>query len=456
MELITILTFPPAVLKKISYFLMMFLASISLFPREYVYNEDLDIHPLPFALRIFTLDKSKNIIGRTVDDGNTLYKIIDNGNSLKKIYTFPEPVVGIRVMDNNDILVSTDRDHWDPHTPCNVYLSKDNGHTFSIIKTLTESGAIWWSMSADKHNIIYIGEYGPKGVNQSKRVWKSPDFGKSWSIIFTAPNVEGVHIHLVAVDPFTQALWVSYGDDRDGVLVSYDQGHTWNFIVESQPTAIIFTRDNIYFGEDEPGNGAVSVYDKADGSYKRNLFKVKKFGNYAGPVYDMAMGSNGILYVPFMKYPFLEHKPSLWISDGKEWNLIMECTNAQKAFEGFENIAGPDRFGYIYTYKYKIKDFSSLPLKNPGPGLPENGSVVPPGRIRWVWSQVKGADSYRLLVAEDPRFKKKILKAVVNQSFYTSSLPGNKQFYWKVKSLKKHMLTTGWSKVYGFKTLPGR
>ncbi len=433
----------------------MFLIFTPLFPGDYVYNEDLEIDPLPFALRIFTLDNSKNIIGRTVENGNTLYKIIDNGNSLRPLYTFPDPVVGIRVMDNNDILVSTDRDHWDPHTPCTIYLSRDNGHTFSPIKTILESGAIWWSMAADRNHNIYIGEYGPKGVDQSKRVWKSPDSGKSWNIIFTAPKVEGVHIHLVAVDPFTQALWVSYGDDRDGVLVSYDQGQTWNFIVASQPTSIIFTRNYIYFGEDEFQNGAVSVYDKAAGIYKRNSFKSNKFGNYAGPVYDMAIGSTGILYVPFMKYPFLEHKPSLWIGDGEEWNLILECPNAKEAFEGFENIAGPDRFGYIYTYKYKIKDFSSLPLKNPVPRLPENDSAVPPGHIEWAWSHVKGVDSYRLVVATDPGFQKKILRVEVNKPFFFSSLPGNQRFYWKVKSLKKHMLTTAWSKVYMFKTLPG-
>jgi hypothetical protein len=38
-------------LKKATYSLIMFLIFTPLFPRDYAYNEDLEIDPLPFALR---------------------------------------------------------------------------------------------------------------------------------------------------------------------------------------------------------------------------------------------------------------------------------------------------------------------------------------------------------------------------------------------------------------------
>jgi hypothetical protein len=425
-----------------------------LLPADYVFNKNLPIQHLNFTLRIFTLDNNKTIIGRTFEKGNILYKVIENGNALQPLYSFPEPIVGIHIMRDNYILVSTDMDHWNPHTPCKIYLSRNNGKSFTHIKTLDQSGAIWWSMSSDRYNNIYIGEYGPKGVNQSKQVWKSSDLGKSWSVIFQAPNIEGIHIHLVAVDPFTQALWISYGDDKDGVLVSYDQGETWKFVSRSQPTSIVFSKDKIFFGEDMLYNGAVSVYDKTNKTYTRQIFKVNRFGNFAGPVYDMTMGAGNLLYVPFMKYPFLRHIPSLWVGNGSQWNLIMLCPDAQDRFEGFENIAGPDKFGYIYTSTYKIKDFSSLPLKNPDPLKPINKSVVSPKNITIRWKRVYGVDGYRLIIATDNEFKKRVLQADVREPFVTTTLHGNDRFYWKVKSLKKNMLTTSYSQTVWFVTSP--
>ena len=425
-----------------------------LFSVEYIFNKSLPIQRLNYTLRIFTLDNDNTIIGRTYDRGNILYRVVSNGDALQPIYTFPEAIVGIHAMKEHHILVSTDSDHWNPETPCIIYLSKDNGQTFSPIKTLAQSGVIWWSMSSDRCNNIYIGEYGPKGVNQSKQVWKSSDLGKSWSVIFRAPNEEGVHIHLVAVDPYTQALWVSYGDTRDGVLVSYDQGNTWKFVIRSQPTAIVFTNDNIYFGEDMLFNGAVSVYDKGRGTYTRHIFKCKKYGNYAGPVYDMTMGANRLLYVPFMKYPSLEHSPSLWVGDGKEWNLIMECSVPREGFEGFENIAGPDKFGYIYTSTYKIKDFTSLPLKKPLPRFPKHQAKISPQNVTIEWEPVNDVDAYNLIIATSITFKNPLLNVEVKEPFIHTDLPGNTRCCWKVKGLKRYMLTTSWSRVVWFDTLP--
>lgn len=437
-------------------FFILFSGFHFLFSADYVYHRDLDIHPLNFTLNIFTLDNHKNIIGSTNRGGNILCKVIDNGNSLKTIHTFPVTIMGIHVMKNDYILVSTDVDHWNPDTPCKIYLSRDNGETFSHIKTLPQSCAVWWSIASDAVNNIYIGEYGPKGINQSKRVWKSPDFGETWKVVFTAPNVEGVHIHLVAVDPFTQHLWVSHGDDRDGIYVSPDAGGTWKLIHKSQPTSILFTGDKVYFGEDMLYIGAVSIYDKKEGNYISKILNVKRFGNYAGPVYDMTIGANNILYVPFVKYDFLKHKPSLWIGDGKEWNLVMEGPDTGDQSGGFVNIAGPDRAGYIYTQNYKIRDFTSLPLKNPILQVPENRLRVNAADIKMAWSKIKNVDQYRLVVAEDRGFKKKVLEIDVKDTSFTASLPANKRFSWRVKSLKKHMLTSSWSATYSFVTLRPR
>jgi hypothetical protein len=442
--------------KKIKNILIFFGYFFSLMglltPAEYLFDKNLDIQPLNYSLRIFTLDNHGNIIGRTAEKGNLLYKVVEKGHALELLSTFPEQIVGIHVMTGGRIIVSTDMDHWNPRTPCRVYLSEDRCQTFGIIKTLPHSGAIWWSMASDSRGNLYVGEYGPKEKSRSKRVWKSPDLGKTWEVIFTAPDVDDVHIHLVKTDPYTGDLWVTHGDARDGVYVSRNQGRTWTLITRSQPTAMVFGKVKIYFGEDKPHRGAVSVYDRATGKYLKNIFKCTKYGNYAGPVYDMTLGSNNILYVPFMKYPFLKHRPSLWIGDGKQWNLIMECVDANGRFEGFENIAGPDKFGYIYTKGYRLKDFSSLPLKSPLPLTPPDNAVIVPGKTTLTWSPGTGASHYRLVLAEDEEFETLFLKKTVASHYVTVSLPGGKRFFWRVKSLKTHLFTTSWSPVRGFET----
>jgi hypothetical protein len=195
--------------------------------------------------------------------------------------------------------------------------------------------------------------------NRPVSVWKTEDHGNTWSVIFQAPNETGVHIHRVAVDPFTDFLWVTYGDDIKGTYYSEDEGLTWTKVREAQPTGVVFTTDAIYWGEDtNPDIGLVTRYDKQTGTFE-TVFNASEFGNYGGSIYDMAIGREGLLYVPLMKYPEQTHKPSLWVGDGEKWALLRSGEGGTTlTAQGFPCISHPDKDGYIYVHGYKIKDLS--------------------------------------------------------------------------------------------------
>ncbi len=310
---------------------------------------DKHIESVPYNLHNFSVDKNGNAYG---SKNNELFRIVDKGEQIELVYKFPNRINSIHIMDNDYFVVATDDDWWDTQKPCKIYCSKNKGTTFELIKILKRSSALWWSISSDKKGNLYVGEYGPKGEGISKNVWKSMDYGKTWSIIFSAPNRKGHHIHRVAVDPYTGFLWVTYGDDDSGIYMSKNEGDTWEKLHRSQPTAIAFTKDAIYFGADCKA-GIIRRYDRIEKTLK-TVFNASKLGNFGGSVYDMGVGRNGLIYIPFQKYGDQDHYATLWVGNGKDWQLLM--TFKKDIIGGASTISNPDKYGMLYITGFKIED----------------------------------------------------------------------------------------------------
>lgn len=313
------------------------------------------VKPTKYHLNHFTVDRYGNAFGSS---GNKLYRIVDNGDETELVYEFPDNVNGIHVMDNGTFIVATDDNWWDPRTPCRIYRSTANSAAFELIKTIEKSSALWWSIASDRKGNLYIGEYGPKDRDLSKNVWKSTDYGDTWDVTFKAPNRIGVHIHRVAVDPFTDFLWVTHGDKYDGTYVSRDCGMTWENVREAQPTAVAFTQDAIYWGEDTR-KGIVTRYDRLKKKWK-TVLKASKLGTYGGSIYDMAVGRGGLIYAPLVKYPNHDHLATLWVSDGQDWRLLMTLESEKGKSSGATSIGGPDKYGMLYITGFKIEDRNQL------------------------------------------------------------------------------------------------
>lgn len=306
-----------------------------------------------YALASLTLGIDGYVYGAKA---NSLHRIIGEGERTEEILTLPDAINGIHFMANSYWVIATDADRWDTTKPCRIYLSKDQGKTVTEIKVLEKPSAIYWSLASDKENNIYVGEYGPKDIGVSERVWKTSDFGKTWRVTFQTKHKRRGHIHRVIVDPYTNHLLVSHGDGKKarGVHMSKDNGLSWQQIHDQKSTGFAFTEDKIYFGEDTR-KGLITAYDRNTGKVGVQFVPGKR-GNYAGSTYDLAIGSFEQVFAPLVKYPHRDHPASLWVGKDTTWKQLLVFDSQPGQVAGAPTIAGPDKYGYLYVQGYKIED----------------------------------------------------------------------------------------------------
>ena len=318
----------------------------------------IEIRPMTPRLSFFSRDAEGHGLG--VGD-NTLYRIADGGARVTAVHTFPSHINGVHVTLGGVIIVATDDDWWNPTSLCRLYRSRDGGATFEVVKAFRGGSALWWSLASDSAGSLYVGEYGPRGVGQSKRVWKSTDDGDTWSVAFRALDVDGVHLHRIAVDPYTDDVWVTQGDaGYQATFVSRDHGATWNWVRDSQATSVVFTPEAIYWGEDSY-RGQVTRFSRTSQVFE-TVLDASTEGNFGGSVYDMAVGRTGLVYVPMVKYSNQSHVPALWVGAGEQWQLLLSTPVAEDRFGGFRHISPPDNDGYLYVEGYRIADPSPPPV----------------------------------------------------------------------------------------------
>ena len=317
--------------------------------REQVFSAA--ITPVDYRLQRFSIDSHGQAYGT---GGHKLYKIDSISDDTVELFEFDAAIIGFHITANDEFIISTDNNHWSEKTPCNIYASNNLGSDFVKIKQINGGCPVWMSISSDR-DYVYIGEYGPKKPNVSKTVWKHNLNSGQWDIIFQAPLNSKSHIHRVAVDPYTNYLWVTIGDTRKnrGVFLSKDQGESWQQVLDSQATGIAFSTDKIYWGEDKKDYGWVSATDK-QGNNSAVVFNAKNFGNYAGSIYNLVALPDGGLLVPIMKYADSDNAASLWHFDQQNWELLMIFESLPGQGKDTSGIAGPDKNGFVLLTGYKV------------------------------------------------------------------------------------------------------
>lgn len=304
-----------------------------------------------FSLSPLSMSADKTIFGAM---GNTLYQITDNDKLIER-HRFNAPVVGLHIVDNKTILISTDKGHFDTSNPCTIYLSLDAGNSFKKILTLPHAAALSWSLSSNQQGDIFVAEYGDKDKGVAHRLWRSNDLGESWQVIFETPDEKGNHLHRIAVNPFNNDLWLSVGDGKHqrGIFCSQDNGKNWQYMADSQATGIAFSGNKIFLGEDKADRGQVSVMLN-DKHKLKQLLKVNKLGNFSGSIYQL-LSVDGSLYVPFMQYGDQLHNASVWQYQDDTWQPLIIHKNNKLGINN-SSIAGPDKNGWIYlSTGHKIK-----------------------------------------------------------------------------------------------------
>ena len=317
-----------------------------------------EIYKTEFDLRNLTMGLDRRVIG---SKGKKLYRVADNGSNLELLYDFAHPITGIHVTPELDVVISTDTDIRDPASPCSIYISKQGEMEFSLVKQIAGACALSWSFTSDRFSTLYMGEYGPKKPGIAKKVWRTTDKGKTWRIIFSEKDIvaretQKTHIHRVAIDPFTNYLWVTVGDGvyNRGIYLSKDGGESWKRQFKSQATGVAFTKNSIFWGEDDR-LGVISEFNRKTGR-NRVVLNASENGNFGGSVYSLLMGARGTLYAAMMKYPDQSHIASLWSMKNGNWNRLIEYSSVDGVGVSVDSIAGPDSNGWIYVPGFKFLD----------------------------------------------------------------------------------------------------
>lgn len=342
---------------------------------EHLHFKQLSINYTGTNYVSFTHARSRGALkGYVFARGNGITELVRlENNQATILHTFSERVHSIHRTENGSLVVVTKAayDVADNSTEAHLYLSTDGGLSFVLSKTFGV-GVIprHWSIDSDSDNTIYVGEYGNKGLGSGRplHVWK---YNGTWHNIYVAPNQTGIHIHLVAFDPHTDYLWISYGDVKQALLYSTDRGETWTTVNDVwQPISIAFTPDAIYLGLDVE-EGIIIRYDRSSGQFDEVLNLYRETDQvFGGPPYDMTIGDDEVIYATFRRYSWHEHRSCILASpDGYDWYLIWNGTSSEY---GHNTIGGPDGHKLIYFGGHVLKDFKRSELgHSASPGFEE-------------------------------------------------------------------------------------
>ncbi|MFX0203150.1 MAG: WD40/YVTN/BNR-like repeat-containing protein, partial [Candidatus Hodarchaeota archaeon] len=217
-----------------------------------------------------------------------------------------------------------------------IYRSIDGGNNFTLTYKWKTGGHCHaeWSITSDDHWIL-IGEYGLKIA--PRKVCASNDWGDTWTIVYETPESEGVHIHRVAIDPYTNNWWITVGDIPVGrrVLYSSDNGIHWNK-VECPKTGRLwqpFQPANILFFEkyilliNEPLPQVFRVERKTMKlEYIADIINLPNPG--LAPPYSVVAGVYG-LYASIVRYPEHTHDAGIFVSydEGYTWLRLINFTD---------------------------------------------------------------------------------------------------------------------------------
>ncbi|MBI3130146.1 MAG: hypothetical protein HYZ13_02195 [Acidobacteria bacterium] len=106
-----------------------------------------------------------------------------------------------------------------------VYLTANGGSSWTLAGTPGNNGSYMSSVAFDPtdHNVVYTASVAPDGTKN--HLWKSTNFGTSWTAIDGNGLPSGVPVNVVTVDPGDRT--VVYAATQLGLYRSADSGASW-------------------------------------------------------------------------------------------------------------------------------------------------------------------------------------------------------------------------------------
>lgn len=140
---------------------------------------------------------------------------------------------------------------------------------------------------------LYYGEYHRNPERAPMNIYKSSDFGSTWTICYTFDNIR--HIHGVFHDPVTEGIWVTTGDfeDEAGIWRTSKSFEKMEPVVRGGQQArvidLLFTDTQLVYGTDAPEEQNWYY------SMERSTLIPEKLAQACGPVFH-AVKSGDDLY----------------------------------------------------------------------------------------------------------------------------------------------------------------
>lgn len=308
----------------------------------------------------------------------------DDGKTWSDLYKFSEPLSFVQQLPDGQLLAvigNTDgvRSLWRSEG-----YSDSNPGASKWTKVLTASAphiyyTSAWSFSVHE-NIIIVAEYGPKTptwndiniTSPARYVSMSKDHGKTWVRIFDLidyllsdrklSTTDGQHLHGVLYDPVWKRIWVTFGDNTNGLVYSDDEGTSWKTAdwgptpgAPWQAVGMVSLPGSILFGSDGTPNGVWRLdrrQGKDAGSYKIEAAytipdeqgrlshlcqAIRKVPSINGDVYLFGFGTETIEGTSFI----------VGTRDGYSFTRIWEDPNTLPLGRGVRSIAGPSSSGLL-------------------------------------------------------------------------------------------------------------
>ncbi len=316
-------------------------------------------------------------LGRLLrNNGNVLERSADNGTTWSTLHTFNRPPIGVRQLDNGELLVGTG-DNFPTNTiKAALWISSGYAGTPTFTKKLDASDyqqtiSLAWGFGGGGQ-VYAVSEYdskAPGSRSANQRAWITTDSGATWTQIYDHGNgsLSTRHIHGVAADPYRPGtVWLTLGDytgDATGdrrIRVSRNNGATWADVTTiHQPTPIMCFPDCVAFGTDNAPNGVLVIPnpDDAPAAMRVELaYRISNFTNTVGfPLLShvaerpfRANTSSG--YLTLLPYSTADAGLSglvLGSYDGRVWFEVWRDTRTYAANKGAFTAVGPTKDGRV-------------------------------------------------------------------------------------------------------------
>jgi hypothetical protein len=196
--------------------------------------------------------------------------------------------------------------------------TKDGGYTWSDINIPglpadgTEMGFEWqgnvvipflnkFIATVDKtNNNVYIYNYGPTSAPSLKGIWKTTNWGDTWTQVYSgSPTVNNVwHTHLKAVPGQTGHLfWTAGIDQPDSLMRSTNGAVSWAACTTNSGQAITYVTD-VGFGKAAPGKTYPAIYFW--GAVNGVFGMYRSDDNLVTSILLAAKPANGLVYPTFV------------------------------------------------------------------------------------------------------------------------------------------------------------